>query len=98
MQGTVLARPAVQNIESDVRFDRAEHDGDIAAHVYGGHPIAEARESRGTSFAGEQRNLPLGRPASHQNGNVLAHAGSGQTADSLHPNRIENRSRVESLC
>ena len=74
LQRAVLARSPVQHVEGNVRLDRGEHRGDVAAHVDAGHPMATPRERLGAGLAGAQRYLALGGPASHQNGDVLAHS------------------------
>src|SRR5262249_3222741 len=54
----------------------------------------------GAGLAGAQRDLALGRPASHQNGDVLAHACSTSVAALIRlvpPNRVEIGACVEHL-
>ena len=76
LEGAVLAGSAVQHVESDIRLDGAEHRCDVATHINTRDAIAKARKRLRAGFARKQRDFPLGRPASHQNRDVLAHAGS----------------------
>ena len=73
LQRAVLARPAVQHVERDVGLDGGEHRRDVAADIERRHAIALAHQRISAGLAGAQRDLALGRPASHQNGDVLAH-------------------------
>ena len=74
LQRAVLARPAVQEVERDIGFHGREHRGDVAADVDAGDPVAEPRERVGAGPPRPQRDVALGRPASHQDRDVLAHA------------------------
>src|SRR5262245_48784349 len=97
LQRTVLARPPVQHIEGEIRLDGGQHCGDVAADVDAGHLMSEPRERLGAGLARAQRDLALGRPTSHQNGDVLAHPCSTSTAVLIrlyHP--IESRSALAS--
>ena len=76
LQRAVLAGPAVQHVEGDVGLQRAENGGDVAPDIDRRHAIAEADERIGAGLARAQRDFALGRPASHQNGDVLRHAPS----------------------
>src|SRR5712671_3995106 len=71
LNGAVLARAAVQQIERNIRLETCEYGGDVARHVDARDPIAVAVKRIGTGFAGTQRHLTLGRPATHQNRDVL---------------------------
>src|SRR6266446_302157 len=73
-RSAVLARSPVQHVEGNIRLDRGEHRGDVAADVDAGHPMATPRERLGAGLAGAQRYLALGGPAFHQNGDMLAHS------------------------
>ena len=50
-----------------------ERRGDVAADVDRGDAVAAAAERVGAGLAGAQRDFALGRPAPHQNGDVLGH-------------------------
>ena len=73
LQRAVLARAAVQHIERDVGLERREHARDVAADIDPGDAIALPLRRVGAGLAGAQRDLALGRPASHQNRDVLGH-------------------------
>ncbi len=73
LQRAVLAGPAVQHVERDVGFGGGQRRGDVAGDVDRGDAIAEAAKRIGAGFAGAQRDVALGRPAPHQNGDVLGH-------------------------
>ena len=73
LQRAVLAGPAMQDIERDIGLEPAQHRRDITAGIDGGDAIADAGERIGAGFARTQRDLALGRPASHQNGDMLSH-------------------------
>ena len=74
LQRAVLAGPAVQHIERDVGLGGGQGRGDVAADIDRRDAIAAAAERIGAGFAGAQRDVALGRPAPHQNGDVLAHS------------------------
>ena len=76
LQRAVLAGAAVQHVERDVGFQVTQRRGDVAGDVDAGDAIAELLGSIGAGLAGAQGNLALGRPASHQNGDVF-HLASG---------------------
>src|SRR6202035_441065 len=98
LQGAVLARPAVEDIEGHVRLQIRQYGGDVAGDIGPRHPIAEPGERLSASRAGAQRDIALGRPASHQNGDVLAHAfWTLRILIRSRPNRIEIRQAVERL-
>src|SRR5262245_22743548 len=73
LQRAVLPRPAVQHVECHIRVDGRQHRGDVAADIDAGDAIAAPHQGVGTGLAGAQGDLALGGPASHQNGDVLAH-------------------------
>jgi hypothetical protein len=74
LQRAVLARPAMQHIERDIRIGRGQGGSDVTACVDCGNAIAEAIKRIGTRLPGAQRDFALRRPTSHQNGDVLGHA------------------------
>ncbi len=74
LQRAVLARPAVEEVESDLGFRRRESCGDVRSDVDPGDAVAEPVQRVGTSVARSRRYFALGRPASHQDGNVFGHA------------------------
>ena len=74
LERTVLAGTAVQDIERDIGFHGGEDGSDITADVDSGDAIAQPEERLGTGFSGAQRDFALGRPTSHQDGDVFAHA------------------------
>src|SRR5262245_37434251 len=75
LQRAVLAGPAVQHIERDIGLERTQGRGDLAVDIDAADAIAAAALERiGAGLAGTQRNLALGRPASHQNGDMLLRA------------------------
>src|SRR5262249_17749311 len=97
LQRAVLARPAVQHVEGEIRFDGGQHRGDVAADVDAGDPMAEPLQRISAGLAGAQRYLALGRPASHQNGDVLAHPCSTSVAALIRLyHAIESRSALAS--
>src|SRR5215216_5942518 len=71
---SVLTRPAVQHVESDVGLERLQHACNVATDIDPGRAIAVGVERLGTGLTGPQRDLALGRPAAHQNRNVLCRA------------------------
>ncbi len=90
LQRTVFAGAAVENIKGQVGLQVGQHRGDVASDIDSRRPVTEPRQRLGAGCAGAQRDLPLGRPASHQNGDVLVHtppwpiAPSALKPDSLH--------------
>ena len=66
----VLAGRAVKRVEHHVGADLAEPRGDVAVHVDPGDLVAAALQRVGDAVAGDQRDLPLGRPAAHQHRDV----------------------------
>ncbi len=78
LDGAVLARPAVQEIERNVGFERLQHAGDVTADVDAGQPVILLLQDIGAGFPRAQRDLPLRRPSAHQDRDVLA---------SIHPPR-----------
>ena len=74
LQRAVLAGPAVKHVERDVGLGGGQARGDVAGDVDRRDAIAAAAERIGAGFAGAQRDVALGRPAPHQNGDVLAHS------------------------
>src|SRR5882757_9536984 len=90
----------MQHVEGDIGLYRREHRGNVTTDVDAGDPVALPRQRLGTGPAGAQRHLALGRPATHQYGDVLAHAvlltPSGPLIRAF-PNRVENKRRVESF-
>ena len=73
LQGAVLAGPAMQHIERDVGLGGGQRRGDVAVDVDRRDAIAAAGERIGAGLAGAQRDFALGRPAPHQDGDVLGH-------------------------
>ena len=72
-EGSVFARPPVQNIEGDVGLHRSEHGGDVAADIDARDGIALPHKRVGAGLARAQGDLALGRPPAHQHGDVFAH-------------------------
>ncbi len=73
LQRAVLAGPAMEHIERDVGFGGGQRRGDVAVDVDRRDAVAAAAERVGAGLAGAQRDFALGRPAPHQNGDVLGH-------------------------
>jgi hypothetical protein len=71
LERAVLARAAVQHVESDVRLECLQQRGDVAADVDAGDAIALPLQRLGAGATGIDRYLPLGRPAAHQDGDML---------------------------
>ena len=82
LQRAVLAGPAVQDIKRDIGLDSGQRRGDIAADIDRRNAIIAAAERFGASLAGAQRYFALGRPAPHQNGDMLSHGSAGSLAGS----------------
>ena len=74
LQRAVLAGRAMQHVEGDVGLERLQHGRDFAADIDARDAEALPLQRVGAGLAGTQRNLALRRPASHQDGDVLAHA------------------------
>src|SRR5947209_2776075 len=100
LQGAILTRPAVQHVEGDVRLDGGKHRGDVASNIDPGYAVIEPQKRLCASLTGSQRHIAFGRPASHQNGDMLAHAAWAATLIRLC--QIESRmaaaSRVSVTC
>ena len=99
LERAVLAGPTVKHVERDVGLGGGQSRGDVAADVDRRDPIAAAAERIGAGLAGAQRNVPLGRPAPHQNGDVLAHSsplGCLQPLIRWDINRIDYWRKIES--
>ena len=73
LDGAVLADAAVQRVEDDVGLQPRQHVADVARDVDAGDPKPLAFQRAGAGFARSQRHLSLGRPAAHQDCDVLAH-------------------------
>ena len=71
LQRAVLAGPAVQHVERDIGLGGSQRRPDLGRYVDLCDPIAETTERIGASLAGSERDFALGRPAAHQNGDVL---------------------------
>ena len=71
LQRAVLAGAAVQHVERDVGLERAKFGGDLAVDIDAADAVAGALSGVGAGLAGAQATLALGRPASHQNGDVF---------------------------
>ena len=71
LQRAVLARMAVQHVERDIGLQCLQHGRDIAPDVDLGDAVALGLERLGAGLAGAQADLALGRPASHQDRDVL---------------------------
>ena len=81
LQGAILARPPVQDVERHVGLDGAEHGRDVASDIDLGDAVAaDLLQRLGASLAGAQRDLALGRPASIEDRDVLGHAPLGLVA------------------
>ena len=93
LNGSILAWAAMQQIERGIRLHFGQLRGDVPVHIDPRHTKACPLRRIGTGLAGAQRNLALGGPASHQNGDVLGHS-ELLTADSgpapIHPVRVMN--------
>ena len=74
LDGAVLAGTTMQHVEGDVGLERAQQAGDVAPDIDAGHAIAAFLERVGAGAAGSQAHLPLGRPATHQDRDVLGQA------------------------
>jgi hypothetical protein len=79
---SVLTRPAMQQIEGNVGPERLQHRGDVAADVDASRLVALCLQRLGAGLARAQRNLALGRPASHQDRHVLPGHWNPSTANS----------------
>ena len=66
----VLAGRAVQRVEHHVGRGLEQPLGDVAAHVDPRDAMAAALQRVGDARAGDERDLPLGRPAAHQHRDV----------------------------
>jgi DNA-damage-inducible protein J len=73
LQGPILARPTMKRVECDIGLEASEHGRNVAPHIDLGYAMPEPLQRLGAVLAGPQRDFPLGRPASHQNGDMLAH-------------------------
>ena len=72
----VLAGRAVQRVEHHIGRGLDQPGGDIALHIDPGHAMAAALQRVGDARAGHQRDLPLRRPAAHQDRDMkLTHDG-----------------------
>ena len=69
----VLAGAAVQHIEGDVGFEGAQVRRHLARDVEPADAVAGAFGGVGAGLAGPQGDLALGRPTSHQDGDVFSH-------------------------
>src|SRR5579871_1090608 len=67
----VLARAAVQHVESNIGLETREYGRDVALHVDSGDPVPVSVKRIRAGRAGTQRYLTLYRPATHQNRDVL---------------------------
>ena len=63
----------MQGVEDDVGLQSGQHVADVARDVDAGDPVALAFQRAGAGFARSQRHLSFGRPAAHQDCDVLAH-------------------------
>ena len=80
LERAILAWAPVQHVESDVGFDRGQYRCDVTTDVDARHPVAEPRQRLSAGLAGAQRYFALGGPASHPDGDVLAHLSSVSAA------------------
>src|SRR5215467_2038227 len=71
LDGAVLAGAAVQQVERNIRLEIRQHGRDVTPHVDARDPIAVAVKHIRTGFAGTKGYLSLGRPATHQDCDVL---------------------------
>src|SRR5712672_502635 len=106
LDGAVLARPAVQQIEGYVRLCGRERGRHVAVDVDAGDPIALALERIRAGLAGAQRDLALRRPAAHQHRDVFGHDLSSRIAcpppacgggNSQHPGPARNTAHASPM-
>ena len=68
---SILADPAMQCVERNIRLQPGEHIGDIAADIDTGDAIADALERFGASASRIERDRPFRRPSAHQHRNMF---------------------------
>ena len=73
LQCAVLAGAAVEDVKRNIGLGGGQRRGDVAADVDRRDAIAEAGKRIGARLAGAQRDFALGRPAPHEDGDVLGH-------------------------
>src|ERR1700736_2143907 len=87
LQGPILARPTMKRVEGDFGLEASEHGRNVAPHIDLGYAMPEPLHRLGAVLAGPQRDFSLGRPPSHENGDMLAHG-----AQSRRPMRLISHS------
>jgi len=93
LDGAVLARPAVQKVERDLGLEVRQDRRNVAPDIDAGDPIAAAFQRVGAGLAGPQRHLAFGRPAPHENGDVLG--GRHQVSPQHDPEELETSGRSD---
>src|SRR5262249_26075756 len=96
VERAVLAGAAMQHVEGFLGLEGLQQGGDVAADVDAGDAIALLFERLGTGASGIDRHLPLGRPAAHQDGDVLCSRHSDSLFASRRASRSANAARRES--
>src|ERR1700730_7262349 len=82
LQSAILARPTMKRVEGDIGLEASEHGRNVAPHIDLGYAMPEPLHRLGAVLAGPQRDFPLGRPAPHQNGDMLTHGAHDQKRES----------------
>src|ERR1700741_3942655 len=71
LQGAILARPAMQHIERNLRLERAQLRSNLAVDVHAADTVTDPLKRVRARLARTQGHVALGRPSTHENRDVF---------------------------